>query len=178
MACPKCQKVLRVRAEYLGHRVVCRHCQDGFRVTTDGVASRIDVLKAELEKAQKDQTQYQTRLQTVEADLRQAGDRRQQFEAAQVGTTREMSSLREERDRLLAEGKQLRGQVEPAKAGGTGELTSLREERDRLADDVKALREQVEAARDGAPGELTSLREERDRLLEDVKQHRAQAETA
>ena len=51
MACPKCQKVLRVRTEYLGQRVVCRHCQDGFKVSLEGVSARLATLSADLQQA-------------------------------------------------------------------------------------------------------------------------------
>src|SRR5262245_53290544 len=123
MGCPKCQKVLRVRTEYLGRRVVCRHCQEGFRVTIDGVSARMDALKAELQQsqqqappAQEQLASAQARVQALEAQLREAGLGRQQMEAAQAGAAQELAALRQEHDRLTDELKPLRGLAEGGEA--------------------------------------------------------------
>src|SRR5262245_9251771 len=54
MACPNCRRALRVRAEYLGKWITCKHCNRTFRADApadDATRERLSRLEAELEKA-------------------------------------------------------------------------------------------------------------------------------
>src|SRR5262249_21174217 len=38
--CPNCQRPLRVRLEYVGKRVACRHCNQAFKIPPPGEAAQ------------------------------------------------------------------------------------------------------------------------------------------
>src|SRR5690348_11824004 len=91
--CPQCQHELRVRAEYLNQRVVCKHCQQAFTVTGAAPSpARAEALEQELRQAQaaldavqaerrtalEGRDQAQTQLRESEAALEQARHQLQQ----------------------------------------------------------------------------------------------------
>jgi chromosome segregation ATPase len=137
LACPNCQRSLRVRTEYLGKRIVCKHCQRQFTPVAPAVVAPPVAAPAEAPE----------RVAQLEEELRQARDGLAHHQAEYADALRELERVRgslvELEDRSHAreiEADELRERVKQeaeqhsAATARLGELDVLRAERDQLTE--------------------------------------------
>src|SRR5215213_5998259 len=129
LACPKCHEALRVRREYVGKRVTCKHCQQTFKVWDP------DEPSADLTSPPP--------LEGVGPASARGGDR-----------DAEVARLRQELATAVAELESLRGGKLVALSA---ELAELRAERGRLAEELASARAQT-AGQEAEPGALETVR--------------------
>jgi chromosome segregation ATPase len=110
--CPNCQKVLRVRAAYVGHKIACNHCNHAFRVEAPPPSDSGDRqrLEAELQQARDDHAAAQLRLtelegerSSLEKDLRETRAELERLNSALTAGRQEAEKLQSEHDRIRQE---------------------------------------------------------------------------
>jgi chromosome segregation ATPase len=196
--CPQCQKDLRVRAEYLNHRVICKHCQHTFTVTgapaasgeasppqTPGVAPRVEALEQELRHGQAALEAAQAELRTAvqqleqrEAQLEQARGRLQESEAVLEQARQQIQQgavAAEQRDDALAERDRLRAEAGPLKER-TARADALEKELAAERSIVAGLREELRTSQatfqtqaEATQTTLARVREERNHWKVEVE---------
>ncbi len=126
LPCPSCQHPLRVRREYVGKNVICKHCKKPFKVfvpddrefhpppderpssegktpaehKSDSLSSEVPITREEWEALNRALSEARLQIEHHEADVR----RLQKVEA-------DAETTREERDRLIAEVAQLKDEL-------------------------------------------------------------------
>src|SRR4051812_19963269 len=110
MNCPRCQKELRVRSEYVNRRVTCKHCQHIFTVTgppatsaaasppaTPNLAPRVEALEQELR-------QSRAALEAAQVERRTAGQqleqKREELEQVRAHLKETATALEQARQQL------------------------------------------------------------------------------
>ena len=188
IACPHCQKSLRVRSEYLGKKVQCNQCGQTFTIATPGDGD----LSTDESRGQPD-TKTAALKNELDAMKAEAESLRSQLSVLQAEDSRqnrklETSEAAAETHRLDAE--VLRGQLAEEKTGSAAEIASLRRELDEAHRGWVAERQSIESdwmARHGdARADAARLREESGAVHRELDQahaemdrlkHRLDAET-
>jgi hypothetical protein len=177
MPCPHCGRVLRIRTEYLGLNVGCKHCHHTFRARQEDLldpppraappvpaadphgegqaAGRIQELQRELQHVCSQLTEQVSRHTATLQELQAVEDRFAQAEVRAV-------ELQEHLENLLE--RHLRA------AASTTEPEATRSERDALRAEVERLRDLVTETRlDASPLELLAGSREADREKEALR---------
>jgi chromosome segregation ATPase len=192
LPCPKCQRVLRVRPEYVGKRLTCKQCDNTFRLQAEDLekaqaatsgppsptpgpdleaaSQRLAVLEAEIQHLRGELEARHAACESAELKLKEA-----QEEAA-----RHLTRVQEvERELELARGQAQQTaafqiQLEAANAEREQLHTQLQELQGR-ADDAVRLEAELQAAQLQIR-DLQALRGERDMLQKKLEENRPQLE--
>jgi chromosome segregation ATPase len=168
LACPSCQKALRVRRQYIGQRVSCKYCNQPFKVT-DPVAP--PPAAPEASSAAPQIAALEQQLQQLRADLSARNAEKEQLaqqvqlaqsEAAQTATR--LHELQSDRDRIQQQFEAARSELGTLKEGASRveqDLGNLRTERERLDKEQLRLQAQVEMG--------NIAQKERDRLSAELQ---------
>src|SRR5262245_39837547 len=146
LPCSQCRRILRVRTEYLGQRVVCQHCNYGFLVPGDGDPMTAAPFSAELPVDQERVTRMEQELKQVRNELA--------VRSSDHGTaTLKLQEAREEITRLRASLQDLQGQRDQVRDQARAAEAQLRQLREAQAE-LEQLRARTEALNEQQANQL------------------------
>lgn len=201
--CPSCSADLRVKPEYAGKKVACKHCQHAFTVVIPAASANpspatieaaTEQLQRDKEKLLKAASRLQAELNAARGEVETLGQELAKQRESIVATQSECESLRAEAERVRQDLREhteraeeeirtLRvavAQLEQEKAeSGTRDeaAASAQAECERLQQELSRHAEESEGLRhdlDALKGTLASLEGERDQLREQAAAAREQ----
>lgn len=150
MACPQCDRGLRVRSEYLGRPVICNHCDHGFQAA--GSSDDIDETSTnELER----------KITALEGALLDGLAERRVMELDRIALSDSIHVLREEYARLRAETNRLHDRLNLDDVLAT-QVGNLQSELDAARDEIGQLRSQSARISESTRSEVKAAEQSRE----------------